>query len=252
MEHIIPESLGNDELVLVGEVCDGCNSYFGRSVEQYVLNKTPLAFWRAFLRIRTKHGKEPSVNLSQPSKQKGVFPAVHADHDDVEFMSHEDGLVSVDIHDDGVIEELLNDKRRNFRIVMTPKMLQMLGRFFCKVGLELLCSDDPARARENKYDSARRYARDGHRRRLWPIFHYSSGKISELKESIEEDGDSFERVTCYSFSLADFRDRYTLFGFSIGTDNWIVSLNDPYPTPEIREAIPGRELDLIWYSEEQW
>lgn len=38
----------------------------------------------------------------------------------------------------------------------------------------------------------------------------------------------------------------------MGTDNWIVSLNDPCPTPEIKEAIPGGELRLIWYSDEQW
>ena len=43
-EHIIPESLGNDDLLLSGEVCDKCQNYFGKEVESYVLAKTPLAF----------------------------------------------------------------------------------------------------------------------------------------------------------------------------------------------------------------
>ena len=46
VEHIIPESLGNDDLVLEGEVCDSCQRYFGKEVEKYVLSHTPLAFWR--------------------------------------------------------------------------------------------------------------------------------------------------------------------------------------------------------------
>jgi len=252
VEHIIPESLGNDDLILEREVCDPCNSYFGQEVEQYVLEKSPLAFWRSFLRIRTKQGKEPSVNMSQPNEQKGVFPAVHPDHDDVGFTSHKDTSVSVDVHDAEVVKEILEDEKSEFRIVMTPKMLQMLGRFLCKVGLELLCFEDPIRARSSKFDAARRYAREGNQSKLWPIFHYSSEEISNLKKYLQGDQDVYERVTCYSFSLAEFRDRYTLFGFSIGTDNWIVSLNDPYPTPEIREAIPGGNLRLIWYADEQW
>lgn len=161
VEHIIPESLGNDDLILKEEVCDHCNSYFGKEVERYVLDKTPLAFWRTFLSIRTKRDKESSVDISQPNEQKGVFPSVHPDHDDVEFTSHKDSSVSVDIHDDGVVREILNEKKLEFQVVMTPKMLQMLGRFLCKVGLELLCSEDPAKARSSEFDAARRYARGG-------------------------------------------------------------------------------------------
>lgn len=39
IEHIIPESLGNDELILdKGIVCDKCNNYFSREIENPVLN----------------------------------------------------------------------------------------------------------------------------------------------------------------------------------------------------------------------
>jgi hypothetical protein len=45
---------------------------------------------------------------------------------------------------------------------------------------------------------------------------------------------------------------YTLFRFNMGVDHWVVCLDDPYPHPVIREAFPGIELDLMWYSDEQW
>jgi len=48
-EHIIPEALGNDDLIQRDEVCDKCNQYFGSKLESFVLGKTPLAFWRTFL-----------------------------------------------------------------------------------------------------------------------------------------------------------------------------------------------------------
>src|SRR4051794_37695070 len=64
-EHVIPGSLGNDELVLIGEVWDACQRYFGKEVERCVLSKTPLGFWRVFLQIPTKKGKLPAVDLRQ-------------------------------------------------------------------------------------------------------------------------------------------------------------------------------------------
>jgi len=64
VEHIIPEALGNDDLVMSGHVCDACQSYFGKEVEKYVLSKTPIGFWRVFLAIRGKKGKLPTIDLS--------------------------------------------------------------------------------------------------------------------------------------------------------------------------------------------
>ena len=62
-EHLIPESLGNDELVLIGEVCDACQRYFGKEVERYVPDKTPIAVWRVLLQIPTKKRHQPSVDI---------------------------------------------------------------------------------------------------------------------------------------------------------------------------------------------
>ena len=50
-----------------------------------------------------------------------------------------------------------------------------------------------------------------------------------------------------------------LFGISpqllvvltVGTDVWVVCLNDPYPTPIIQDAVPGVPLKLIWYDDRE-
>ena len=248
-EHIIPEALGNDDLILRDEVCDKCNQYFGAKVESFVLAKTPIAFWRTFLGIRKKQGALPHVDLSQPKKQKGRLPAVHELHDNfVGFTCHDDYSVSVDIDDCEIIRGIRDGTRSQFTFAFTPLVLSMMGRFFCKVGVELLCLDDPERARSPAFDQARDFARIGKGNDLWPIFHGQSGTLQDLKKrSVDAEG-VLEEVFCYHYRLLEIRSRYTLLVLTVGTDVWVVSLNDPYPTPVIREALPHTTLELIWYT----
>jgi hypothetical protein len=252
VEHIIPESLGNDDLILRGEVCDSCQKYFGKEIELFVLGKTPLAFWRTYLGIKTKKGKNPQVDLSQPATQKGSLPSVHDRHDNVGFTYYEDGSVSIDITNPQILREILEGERNQFVFVFTPKVLHVFGRFLCKVGIELLCLRDRNLARSKDLDKARRYARFGEFDGLWPIFHFSKGTIDDLKELRIDDLGFEEEVKCYSYFLFEYQKNYLLFLFSMGTDYWVVSLNDPFPTPVIREAFPDNKLELIWYSKEQY
>lgn len=252
IEHIIPESLGNDDLLLKGEVCDSCQNYFGQEVEHFVLNKTPIAFWKTWLGIKSKKRRVPPINLSQPKKQKGVFPVVHPKHDNIGFAYHEDGSISVDIEDSDLVSSILKGDRNQFQFVFTPKVLHMLGRFLCKVGLELLCLTDSNQARQDSLSVARRYARFGEFKELYPIFHFSKGALQDFRR-LEYDGEGLlEEVDCFSYSLLNFQSQYLLFYFGMGTDNWVICLNDPYPNPIIRNAFPSEMLNLIWYSREEW
>jgi hypothetical protein len=59
VEHIIPESLGNTRHVLPkGAVCDTCNNYFARKVEQPVLSHRSVRNLRAWNGLRSKGGKQ--------------------------------------------------------------------------------------------------------------------------------------------------------------------------------------------------
>ncbi|MBI9050126.1 MAG: hypothetical protein JEZ00_11945 [Anaerolineaceae bacterium] len=252
IEHIIPESLGNDDLLLRGQVCDSCQAYFGKEVEQFVLNKTPIAFWRTFLGIKTKKGKNPSVNLNQPKIQKGVFPTTHPKHDNVGYTYHEDGSVSIDIDDLKIVNDIKFGAKSKFSFGMTPKVLHMLGRFLCKVGLELLCLNDSNQAKSDEFQASRQYARFGEFKGLWPIFHFTNGSLRELRRINTDEEGLLEEVDCYSYSLLFLKQDYVLFLFTMGTDNWVISLNDPYPKPAIRDVFPNNQLNLIWYSNEEW
>src|SRR5208283_1073489 len=242
VEHIIPESLGNDDLTLAGEVCDSCQAYFGKEVEQFVLVKSPLAFWRTRLRISTKKGRLPSVDLSNPPRPKGWLPTTHPHHDNlIGFTAHEDGSSSVEIGDPRIVRDILEGRRRSFTFVATPKLLHMLARFLLKVGVELLASEDRSEARTSQYDDARRHARFGTGDPLWPLFHFSHGDMKDLTY-VEEDADGLvEHVRCYEYSLLAVHE-YKLFVFSMGTDHWVISLSHRYPDPKILSAFPDHKV----------
>ena len=251
-EHIIPEALGNDDLILRNEVCDECNQFFGAKIESFVLEKTPLAFWRTYLGISKKHGGSPHVDLSQPRKQKGRLPAVHPLHDNlIGFECHDDYSVSVAIGDDRIAREIVHGARTQFRFVFTPLVLSLMGRFFCKIGVELVCLEDAKRARSDAFAQARQFARFGNLKELWPIFHAQSGHLSDLKKCSTDSQALTEEVFCYQYRLLEVDREYLLLVLTVGTDTWVVCLNDPFPTPRIRSAFPDEELRLIWYSRDE-
>lgn len=255
IEHVVPESLGNDDLVLRDCVCDACQAYFGKEIEAYVLAKTPIAVWRTLIGVRTKKGRLPAVDVSQPNRPKGRLPDIHRRHDDLGFAAHPDGSTSVDIDDDSAIDSILIGAKREFNLVLSPKKVSMLGRFLAKVGLGVLATSEMQSVYDEEFDKVRGYARVGSSEEIWPIFHYSDGDIGCWRDPklIGPRGELLlEEIECYSYAVLEVGDRYTLFRFSIGLDSWIICLNDPYPSPVIRSAFPDQELQLIWYSPEQW
>lgn len=255
VDHVIPESLGNDDLLLEGDVCDRCQAYFGKEVERYVLEKTPIAVWRVILGIPTKKGRPPSVSVSQSHVQKGTFPERNRHHDNVGFTAHPDGTTSVDINDDEIVRDIADGTKGQFNLVLTPKLLHMLGRFLGKIGLGILAISDGVRARDSRFDRVRRYARFGEFEELWPIFSYSESEIGQWRRPklLNSTGQTIvEDVDLYAYGFFEVANRYTLFRFSMGVDNWVICLDDPYPSPVIRSAFPDQDLKLIWYPSEEW
>jgi len=252
IEHIIPESLGNDDLLLQGYVCDKCQSYFGKEIEKFVLEKTSFAFWRTYLGIKTKKSEWPSVDMSQDSMQKGVLPAIHLAHDNgVSFSFHDDLSMGITIDKPDLFNEIIRGQRTHFQFVITPKILHMLGRFLCKIGIELICLDDTESVYHSNLDQARNYARHGNFKGLWPLFHYSQGSPKDFRYITVEGSETLEHIDCYSYQIIEYSGKYLLFRLSMGTENWVICLNDPYPHPVIRGAFPDCDLTLIWYSNDE-
>jgi HNH endonuclease len=120
VEHPIPESLGNDDLVLpVGYVCDGCNQYFGSKLERAVLSSPPFNVERVAGAIKTKKGRLPK------HLESGL---------EIHSTGHWDQVVLAGNAEK--VEDVL--KKNVLWSYPPPKYADLLARFFLKIGLESL------------------------------------------------------------------------------------------------------------------
>lgn len=239
VEHIVPESLGNTHILLFEQVCDSCQSYLGKEVEEYVLRRSPIGAWRVFAGTKTKHGKLPTFAFRQPAKDKGRLPDRHAGNDDsVTLHYSEVGEREFDIDDKELLKNVADGTKTDFRLVLTPKMLHMMSRFLGKIGLELMARDYPKKARDAAFDQMRQFARFGQPVSfLWPIFH---GVREEPLADVPCDVAVLD-------SNAKPGNTYTLSILTLGHECWVTCLNDPYPTTDIRKSFPGVELQALVY-----
>jgi hypothetical protein len=251
VEHIVPESLGNDSDILEGTVCDGCQNYLSREVEKPALEKTPFAFWRAFLGIRTKRGKLPSVHLTPPAK--GRIPATHPLTDGIGFAAHQNGSTSVDIDTSSLVSTIVAGEKQNFKLVLSPWHLNIMGRFLGKIGLEYLALLDPYLALDSQFDALRGFIRAGSTNYLWPIFAAQQGQIEDLKGPLIDRGEYFEQeVECYRCSLGVTNENEYVFAFVVGLELMLICLSHNRPEDRFTKCIEGTELNCIHYSDNSW
>jgi len=157
-EHVIPESLGGDEVLRRAFVCDQCNGYFGAKVEKFALESPLFASIRSFLCIRTKKGRFARHRFGEyllSGTQMG--PVLH-----VPFES---------------AESLLSEKKK----IVLPFDFSFKGsiaRMLLKSALELIAETDSFDVFEKSFDAARKAARGPSRMDTWPLA-YSIGAVQE-------------------------------------------------------------------------
>ena len=237
--------------MLSGLVCDGCQNYLGREVEKAALEKTNFAFWRAFLGIANKKGKLASINLTP--KKGGSIPASHEATDKIGFTAHLDGSTSVDIDDSTIIQNIQNQKKHDFKLVLSPWHISIIGRFLGKIGLEYLASINYELALNPTFDELRNFVRIGSVNKLWPIFWSRYGDIKDLKNPIIEKFDYYEQViNCYSYSLGISNNDEYFFAFLIGTDLMMINLSNRQPRPEYLKYLDVDRVNCLWYPDGPW
>lgn len=251
VEHIVPASLGNDSDVLEGVVCDKCQNYLSREVERPALHKTPLAFWRTYLGTRTRRGKIPTVEVAPPSG--GRIPAQHSVTDLVGYTAHENGSTSVDINDPSLVKQILTGEKQDFKLVLSPWHLSIMGRFIGKIGLEYLALTDLPTALRPEFNESRRFVRQGSTNKIWPIFWGQEGKIGNLKGPLINQGEYFEQeIECYRFSLGITDKSEYIFALSIGLDIMVICLSHRNPDPKFTQIIQGANLVCVHYADNSW
>jgi hypothetical protein len=179
IEHIVPHSFGNNRAILSkGMVCDKCNNYFARKIEQPLLADRSFRNLRALYQVPNKRGRPPSLHgfIAGTELEVGlrlingapVFePEREGDTDAIRQHLDEDGGLS---YSTALVFEMPMEP---------PKAL--MSRLLAKMALEMISLrmlsqpsymdrfiDDP------HWDYLRRWARVGN---IWDEWPYSYRRV---------------------------------------------------------------------------
>ena len=150
-EHILPEALGNEELILPrGYVCDKCNNEVLARLDNLLLDFEPISFLRVIYSPYTKAGKLPNASYQNISiKKTDPRNIVLTAKDKSGWVKNLKEL------DDGQISFLINIKGKKF----DPKII---GRALYKIALGTVAYDQGFEvARNPKFDMARAFILKG-------------------------------------------------------------------------------------------
>ena len=189
IEHIVPESFGNKSTFLQkGIVCDKCNNYFARKVEQPFLESEPIRVLRQELQLENKKGK--TINEYQ-------YPKVGENQ--VKQISRYHYLVySITDKTEDELKHLVQEYQQY--ISKSDSMLLeeniYLSRLLAKMALEYfvyMCEETQEVCEyileDDSFSCIRNYARYGGRK-IWP---YSVRRIYARDETYQ--GDPFSSIS---------------------------------------------------------
>lgn len=150
-EHIFPESLGNDELVLPkGYVCDTCNNRVLSTLDSVLLGFEPIAFLQVQFVPYTKAGKLPQAKF-----QNVWFEKTRPRH--IRMVAQDKSGLPQDRKDIG-------NGWVSFNVSMQGKRFdpKSLARSLYKIGLGLVAlSQGHEQACDSRYDEARDFILSG-------------------------------------------------------------------------------------------
>ena len=230
VEHIVPESLGNTDDILMNCVCDKCQNYFGREIENYILNKTPFGFWRTIAGTLNKKGKSPFFDFSQNPKSK-VVPDFNSytDNGVILYPADNERIFEAVITNQSLFENINNGTKKCFNLVMTPKMLIYMGRFLGKIALEYWSKTYGDDVYRKDLDQIRKYVRYGTTQYIWSIM---QNHLLENLLDYKAKGNFEEERTLYACSLYEINS-LILFNFDIGFERYSIFINQKYPPSSI-------------------
>lgn len=220
----MPESIGSKKRVLPrGVVCDKCNNYFARKVEQPVLNHPSMRNIRAWHQVPSKKGRIPSLH----GYIGGTDIAVG-------FSRGQDGKMEIEperLSDKGHVSAEFKAGLPNgflFSIDMNLPKREM-SRFLCKMALETVAETFGEEGvekivEERFFDSIRTYARYGNNYLEWP---YSERRIYP-ETALMRHPDTNEWVPVgFGCSLFMTKRLETLFVFCLYGVEFVLNVGGP-------------------------
>ena len=151
-EHIFPESLGNETLILPrGIVCDRCNNTVLARVDEALLDSPPISFLRVLFAPHNKEGKLPQGTFKNATIKKEL-----PTHLKIESLDEKEPAVHERRDDAGNVI--------GFTLTLTDHALSEsnLGRGLYKIALELVAYNFGADyVLRNTFDAARSFVFSG-------------------------------------------------------------------------------------------
>jgi len=222
VEHIIPESLGNQDHVLpVGFVCDKCNNYFAVKVERPLLESAYFTQLRQRQSITNKKGRLPAIRAIFPSLNTSAN--IWFDGNRIHFAG--DGKE----HTKRIEEGIISGKATNlwFEYAAEPADKKAVSRFLAKVSVEGMAarlskleSWQDAFFQDGQITALRRYARRGDKPSFWP-FH--ERQLYHENQLHSDGGEVFQVLHEWDFLYTDKGEMYCIvcilgreFAFNLG------------------------------------
>lgn len=213
IEHIIPESIGNTLHVLPkGVVCDKCNNYFARKIEEPFLNSAAIRTLRAQQGIPNKARR--LVGL--PGLMMREFPVTA-------YIPYS-GMPILDIETAAGMSAILSTDSIEvlFANNQTPPSEHVVSRFLAKAGLETLALKGIEAGLSVEYlidhpelDEVRAHARVGDPRIKWP---YSIRRIYHMNKAWTDPDGIHQRVHEQEILITEKNEYYfvlAIFGLEL-------------------------------------
>ena len=228
VEHIIPESLGNDTLILdKGWVCDQCNNYFAVKIEQQLLELPFFKQYRHELNIENKRGNIPD--------QEGFI--IDPDYSKIKFKKHRNGQKNIEIDSDD-LKKVLKSKRKKipaFTIsAIPPYFNRYVSRFLGKIGIEALALEAHLNGygeehyNQDSLDNIKKYVRRAGKDDYWP---YKVRNLYSSDHTFQNNKGLFKIISGWEFIITN--EQQLLFQFLfLGTEFTIDLLRSDIGTIE--------------------
>jgi hypothetical protein len=223
IEHIVPESLGNEEHTLpAGIVCDNCNSYFGLKVEKPLLDSDYFRQARSRNLIYNKENRVPSINgVLLP----GIIP--------IEMMWDKEGhsIFPTRERDISKLINVLHNIRKGELIVpiLERPDEHLMSRFLAKLALEVLASRFlvvPGGLNEvidkSELDELRHYARFGAPPKFWP---FNTRVIYPERKMFVEGAQRYEVLHEYTLLYTESNELYLVVAI-LGIE-YVINMGGP-------------------------
>lgn len=211
IEHILPESLGNKELILKkGIVCDKCNNYFARKIEKPFMDMEPIMLQRFLNQAENKKGRVPSSDF-----------LIAGEVCKADIIN---GRLCIGVSPR--VLSLIASGQVSWAIGRAPmsidlKKSQIVSRFVAKVGIEYLLSLLLAGVVNfpiSRIEKCKEYVRRGSKTVIWP-YSLVEEKVSVL----------FNPFSYFSLQILEDEGEDFVFKLSLFNNSFIMDLTEEQP-----------------------